>query len=359
MIKKIRVHLSCRSYDIFVGENTINHLASFIKKSNIGSAAVLVTTQPIKRIHGTKILNQLKKAGVRALVLTIPDSEKSKNAELALNLIEKITRFDKGKNIFLVALGGGVVGDLTGFIAAIYKRGIPYIQIPTTLLAQIDSSIGGKTAVDTHIGKNLVGAFYQPRFVVSDCRLLKSLPHEQIRAGLAEAVKYGAIKDLKLFSFLEKNTSKILALQPSFVIPMIIRCASIKAQIVSRDEFDKLGVRIVLNFGHTLGHAFEAVSNFKISHGQGVSLGMVYACKIANQLGLLKTRDTLRLITLLNKIGLPTENKDLNLKAVLKTMAHDKKFKDGLNRFVLLERIGKTKIVENIPRPCIQNALTH
>lgn len=358
MIKKIRVQLSLRSYDILVGENTINHLSSFIKKSKIGSAAVLVTTQTVKKIHGKKILDQLKKSGMHVLILTIPDSEKSKNANLALNLIEKITLFDKGQNIFLIALGGGVVGDLTGFVAAIYKRGVPYIQIPTTFLAQIDSSIGGKTAIDTHKGKNLIGAFYQPRLVLSDCCLLKSLPHEQIRAGLAEAVKYGAIKDLKLFSLLEENTSEIIALQPSVIIPVVIRCASIKAQIVSKDEFDKKGLRIVLNFGHTLGHAFETVSNFKISHGQGVALGMVYACKIANQLGLLKTRDTLRLTTLLDKIGLPTETKHLSLKAVLKTMALDKKFKDGKNRFVLLKKIGTTKIVENIPRSIIQNALT-
>jgi 3-dehydroquinate synthase len=359
MIKKIRVHLASRSYDIFVGENAVDHLSSYIRKTALGSTAVLVTTKTIKKIHAQKIVKQLKKADVRALILTIPDSEKSKNAKLALKLIEQLTRFDKGRNIFLIALGGGVVGDLTGFIAAIYKRGIPYIQIPTTLLAQIDSSIGGKTAVDTLIGKNLVGAFYQPRFVVSDCHILRSLPLKQIRAGLAEAVKYGAIKDSKLFSFLEKNISKILTLQSSVIVPMVIRCASIKAKIVSKDEFDRKELRIVLNFGHTLGHAFESVSNFKISHGQGVSLGMVYACKIANRLGLLKTRDTLRLTTLLKNIGLPTENKNFNLKTVLKTMAHDKKFKNGLNRFVLLKKIGVTKVVDNIPRSTIQNALTH
>jgi len=249
-----------------------------------------------------------------------------------------------------------VVGDITGFISAIYKRGIPYIQIPTSLLAQIDSSIGGKTAVDTSAGKNLVGAFYQPEFVLADTSLLKTLPPEQVSAGLAEAIKYAVIKDKGLFTFISKNLSKITKLKSPYIDTVISRCAGIKAKVVALDEFDKKGVRIILNFGHTFGHAIEAASNYRISHGNAVAIGMSCAVALSTRLGILNKGAAFEIEWLLKQAGLPIKIKTKDLSLVFSAIAHDKKFSKN-NRFVLLEKIGKTKIVEDIPEEMIKEVI--
>jgi len=358
MIKTINVKLARRPYPIYIGKDALGSLSRLIKKSGLGVDAVIITTAPIHKICGERVKKELKKACRSTLVLTVPDSEKSKNAGLALRLIGRITRFDVGKDLFIVALGGGVVGDLSGFIAAIYKRGIPYIQVPTTLLAQIDSSIGGKTAIDTAFGKNLIGAFYQPRFVLSDVGLLKTLPKDQVRFGLAEAVKYAVIKDGRLFNYLEKNFKKILSLHPASVTHLIERCAAIKADVVARDEFDKKGIRVILNFGHTFAHGLEAASGFKLSHGQAVAIGMACACALSRRFGYLDEKEASRIVSLLKDIGLPTRIKGMPPAAVWKAMAHDKKFFRGINRFVLIEKIGKTRIAENIPQETVKKILS-
>jgi 3-dehydroquinate synthase len=355
--KNIFVKLANHPYRIYAGKNVLKTLPTLIKTSKIGHDAVIITTDAIAAFHGKKIKQILAKACMSLLFLTVPDSEKSKNADCAFGLIEKIQRFDKAKKIFLVAFGGGVVGDLAGFTAAIYKRGVPYIQVPTTLLAQIDSAIGGKTAVDTAFGKNLVGVFYQPSFVVADATLLATLPQDQLRAGLAEAIKYAVIKDPRLFSFLEKNYHKILKRNSLALNHLISRCAQIKAEIVARDEFDKKQVRMILNFGHTIGHAVEAASHFKVSHGEGVAIGMVNACRLSVQLEFLKEEEAAKIIGLIKKTGLPTHAKNISAGSILKAMAYDKKF-TKTNRFVLLEKIGRTKIAENIPNALIKKVLT-
>lgn len=356
MIKTIAVK-STHPYRIYLGEKALDHLSCFIKKSKLGQDAVIITTPRIRALHGKKILHEIHKACARVLVLTVPDSEQSKSAESAFRLIRKITKFGSKKNLFLVAFGGGVVGDLTGFIAAIYKRGVPYIQVPTTLLAQIDSSIGGKTAVDTAFGKNLVGAFYQPSLTLCDLDLLKTLPLAQTLAGLSEAVKYAIIKDRHLFSFIEKNYIDLLKLTQKELSHLILRCASIKAQVVAQDEFDKKGIRIILNFGHTIGHAIEAASKFKICHGDAVSIGMVCAVKLSKKLGLLNQKKASKIIHLIKLIGLATEIKGIKPETILKAVAFDKKAIKGTNRFVLIEGIGKTKIVENIPQDLIRDVV--
>jgi len=355
----ITVGLARHSYKILLGENVLLSLPDLIKSTAIGEDACVVTTTKIQALHGKKLERALSKTCESVLVLTIPDSEKSKNAGLALRLIEKITRFDKKKKLFLVAFGGGVVGDLTGFIAAIYKRGVPYIQIPTTLLAQIDSSIGGKTAIDTSYGKNLVGAFYQPRFIISDITLLKSLPCKQLLAGLSEAVKYALIKDSALYVFLKKYHQKILKNRDTHALSFLIaRCAAIKAKIVARDEFDKTGIRMILNFGHTFAHAIEAASRFKTSHGDAVSLGIVCACRLSEKLGLLKHKAGSEAIDLIRKMGMPTVIKKISRGAIVKAIVFDKKFTGKTNRFVLLEKIGKTKIVENVPQRLVSEVIS-
>ncbi len=356
-MKKIKVAIPGKPYYIYIGKDALKYLPSLITRSKIGQDVVLITTDKLLKLHGKKIKNSLKTASKSMLILSVPDSEKSKSANIALKLIEKITIFDKKKKLFIAAFGGGVVGDVSGFIAAIYKRGIPYIQIPTTLLAQIDSSIGGKTAIDTGFGKNLVGAFYQPKFVLSDTALLKTLPIQEIRAGLSEAVKYAVIKDNKLFDFISKELKDIIGLNNAQIDTVILKCAQIKAKTVAQDELDQKGIRIVLNFGHTFGHAIEAASDFNISHGEAVSIGMVCACRLSVKLGLLKNDTALRVEQLLKNIGLPVRIKNAKPTRILSSLSCDKKFSKGANRFVLLEKIGKIKVVENIPERLIREII--
>ncbi len=357
MNKKITVNLSERTYPILIGENALKLLPALLNKTNLGQDAIVITTARILSLHGEKVKKQLKKNCGRTLWLTVKDSEKSKSADVAFHLVEKITRFAAKKDVFLIALGGGVIGDLTGFIAAIYKRGVPYIQIPTTLLAQVDSSIGGKTALDTKFGKNLIGVFYQPAFVLSDTSLLKTLPQKEVLAGLAEVIKYALIKDQQFFSFLENNLENIFQFNQKILNRIITTCVSIKAQVVSQDEYDKKDMRIILNFGHTIGHAIETVSNFKVNHGDAVSLGMIYACRLSEYLNLLSGKDTVTITNLIKKAGLPSKMPPIKPDNVLKAMKFDKKAKQGKIRFVLLEHIGKTKIVADIPRKAILEVL--
>lgn len=356
-MKNIIVTLPHRGYPIHVNQGALADLGKLMRETKLAKYAVVITMASIKALHGATLMKHLRPACREILFLAVPDSEESKNAGLALKLINQIARFDGNRGVFLIAFGGGVVGDLTGFIAAVYKRGVPYVQIPTTLLAQIDSSIGGKTAVDTAFAKNLIGVFYQPQFVLADTDLLISLPPGQIRAGCAEAVKYALVEDPALFSFLENHYEKILMKNPETLKRLIVRCASIKAAIVSEDEFDKKGRRMILNFGHTVGHAVEAASNFKLSHGEAVSIGMAAACDISVGLGYLAAQTAARAVSLLEKIGLPTKARGLNLKTILDALRHDKKSKEGANRFILLEKIGKTKTGEGISEKIIRKAV--
>jgi 3-dehydroquinate synthase len=357
-MKTIRVSLEDRSYAIHIGSGVLRSLPRLIRANGLGRVAIIITTPRVHRLLGRLVSGELRRAGVDIHILEVPDTEKSKSADEALRLIEKITRLEKSRKVFLVALGGGVVGDLTGFVAAIYKRGIPYIQIPTTLLAQIDSSIGGKTAVDTAFGKNLIGAFHQPRLVLSDTRLLKTLPRRQILSGLAEGIKYGAIHDASFFAFIEKAIDQILALEPGATSRLIETSSRIKAGIVSRDERDTKDARIILNFGHTFGHAVEAASRFKITHGEAVAIGMVLACRLSEKLGLLDAASARRVSRLIQKAGLPaTIPSFVKTASILKALAHDKKFSRGKTRFVCLTRIGQTRIKENVSPALIQNLI--
>lgn len=357
-MKTIRVLLNDRSYPIHIGTGVLSRLPDLIKTCGVGRDALLITTPRLQRLWGRTVVDQLRRACRSVSVLSVSDSEKNKSAQQALCLIEKITRLDKNKKIFLVALGGGVVGDLTGFVAAIYKRGVPYIQVPTTLLAQIDSAIGGKTAVDTSFGKNLIGAFHQPRLVVSDTRLLKTLPKRQILSGLAEGIKYGAIQDASFFAYLEKNIKKIIALEPAATRRLIETCSRIKARIVAQDEKDTRDKRIVLNFGHTFGHAVEAASGFRLTHGEAVAIGMALACELSERLGLLKPSAGERLRDLIHAAGLPTAIPSfVKTRAVRAALSHDKKFSKGKNRFVCLAGIGRVRIKEGVPPALIRNII--
>lgn len=348
-MKKIKVNLKERKYEILVGHHILSRLGDAVASLKLGRDAVIITNHFIQKLYGAKIRNAFLKQGISVKFFEVPDSEKSKSQKIAFGLIEDIARYDVGKRIFIVALGGGVVGDLAGFVAAVYKRGIPLIQVPTTFLAQIDSAIGGKVAIDLSVAKNLVGAFCQPKLVFSDVTVLKTLSQRQLRNGLAEAIKYGVIKDKVLFSFIEKNFKKILTGDAKSLTYVVERCSAIKAQIIEKDERETLGLRTILNFGHTIGHGIEAACSYGCyQHGEAIALGMRVAASLSVKLGLLSKDDRQRLEVLLTKVGLPQKIKKVNFSAVLNSIAHDKKNITGRNRFVLLRKIGSVTVAEGL-----------
>ncbi len=358
-MKKVKVNLGKRSYEVLIGEGTLSKLKSVLKELKLGKVAIVVTNPTINRLHGSLMKDALKNSGLEVYFTEVPDTEESKSASECINLTERFADLDKGKGVFVIAFGGGVIGDLAGFAASIYRRGIPYIQVPTTLLAQVDSSIGGKVAIDLPCGKNLIGSFYQPCLVLSDLRFLSSLSQRQIRSALAEIIKYAVISDNQFFEFLEKHLDEILKLNQEKLQYIIEVCIRIKAKIVEQDETDKKGKRIILNFGHTTGHALEASSGYTrdYPHGCAVALGMLVACEIAKQLKLISAKTTERIEGLIKRAGLPTKISELKLEDILKAQAHDKKFSAGLNRFVLPVGIGKVVVKENIPQEVIVRAI--
>jgi len=358
-MKKIKVNLGKRSYDILIGEGVLSKLENRVKGLGLAKVAVVVTNPTINRLYGPLLKDALKNSGLEIHFAEVPDSEESKSSAECINLIEKFAGLDKGRGIFVIAFGGGVIGDLAGFAASIYRRGVPYIQLPTTLLAQVDSSIGGKTAIDLPCGKNLIGSFYQPRLVLSDTSFLNSLDIAQIRQALAEIIKYGVISDCQLFQFLEKYLDQILRLDQKKLRYIIETCSRIKAKIIEQDEFDTKGKRMLLNFGHTTGHALEAASGYTrdYSHGNAVALGMLVACEIAKQLKMLSAQALQRIEKLIQRAGLPTKISGLNLGGILKAQTHDKKFSGGKNHFVLPDDIGKAVVKKGIPQEIITKAI--
>jgi 3-dehydroquinate synthase len=356
---KIRkLNLGKRSYTIAVGYDIMHSIAKFITKLNLGHDAYVITNAAIKNKHAKALENPLRASNLNIKFKIIPDTERSKSIKTFSSIINDIAHFDKKKRVFVVAFGGGVIGDLSGFIASVYKRGIPYIQIPTTLLAQVDSAIGGKTGIDLEEGKNLVGDFYQPRLVFSDVKFLKTLDQRQIRSGLAEVIKYGIIKDKILFSYLEKNYREALRLKPQALEYIVNRCSGIKAGIVEEDEREEKGLRTILNFGHTVGHAIEAAAGYKFyTHGEAVSLGMLAAADISLSLKLTDYGTAERIEGLIKAVGLPTKIKRASLQKIINAHYRDKKFIGQKNRFVLIKGIARTEIAENIAVKVIKQAL--
>ncbi|MBI5144690.1 MAG: 3-dehydroquinate synthase [Candidatus Omnitrophica bacterium] len=357
-MKIIKLNLKNRSYKIVVGSNILEALGRYIVKLNIGKDAYIITNAAIKNRYGARLNKTLKNAAFKVKFRLIPDTEKSKSIEIASALMKDLASYDKKRRIFILAFGGGVVGDLSGFVASIYKRGIPYLQVPTTLLAQVDSSVGGKTAIDLIWGKNLVGAFYQPRLVYSDVNILKTLSQRQLQAGLSEVIKYGIIKDPDLFNYLERNLKSIFNLKTAALEFVVARSIAIKAKIVEQDEKEEKKIRTILNFGHTLGHAIEAASSYtSYNHGEAIALGMLLAADLSQQLGLIDKEVSLRIENLIEAAGLPTKIKRISLPSIIEAYYHDKKFIGAKNRFVLLKGIGRTKIVEDIPLKIIKKVL--
>jgi 3-dehydroquinate synthase len=362
-VKKIKIDLGRRSYSIVIGHKVIAGMAAQIKALRLGTRAIVVTNPAVRRRGYLKPLTKaLRSSGCDVHVAEIPGGETSKSFKWVIALTERIVKLDSGRGVFIVVLGGGTTGDLGGYVASAYKRGVPYIQIPTTLLAQVDSAIGGKTAIDLASGKNLIGAFYQPRLVVSDTSYLDGLPSRVFKSALGEIIKYGVIADASLFTFLEKNIAKVLRRDKRCLEHIIYRSSKIKAGIVEKDEYDRKGVRAILNFGHTIGHAIETASGYSdrdfYYHGEAIALGMIAASRVAVDLGVFNGRSAKRVEGLIKAAGLPTRlSSKLSVGKIMKAQIHDKKVVRGVNRFILPTRIGKVKVCKAVPRAPILNAV--
>ncbi|MDD5120126.1 MAG: 3-dehydroquinate synthase [Candidatus Omnitrophica bacterium] len=355
---KITVNLGMRSYKIIVGRNITGQLGKVLKRLNIGSDAFIITNNFLKNKYGAKLAQSLSAAGINFIFKTVLDSEKSKSIETASIVIKDVAKFDRKKKVFIIAFGGGVIGDLAGFVASVYKRGTNYIQVPTTLLAQVDSAIGGKTALDLASGKNLVGAFYQPRLVFSDVEFLKTLDNKQLGSGMAEVIKYAVIKDAKLFTYLETRHKALSSGSAHALMEIIGSCSRIKALITSKDEKESLGLRTILNFGHTIGHAIEAAGGYKrYNHGQAVGLGMIAAVNLSAVLGLIDRKVSERVKDLIELYGLPVKLKNVPLDKIIKAHYYDKKFSGKENKLVLISAIGQAKIVRNVRLDLIKQAV--
>ena len=364
-MKVVRVGLKNRAYPIYIGSSLIQQAGALLKKSGISKRHLVIVSQKQVAVYYEKLLREsFSKEGFETSVFLTPstkNSEAAKTQAVWTRLIRELVRQDgKNRALAVVALGGGVIGDLAGFAAAVYRRGVPFIQIPTTLTAQVDSSIGGKTAIDLPEGKNLLGAIYQPAVVLADTSVLSSLPERHWHDGFAEVIKYGVIKDVSLFRLLEKKGIDAVRRDAHCLESVITRCAEIKADVVAADEFDKTGVRILLNFGHTTGHGIETASGYSghYTHGEAVAVGMLVACDISEKMGVSKDRElATRLEKTLIKFGLPTYTKGLSVDSVLKAIGYDKKSLNQTNRFVLPVQLGKMAVVSDVPSSVIVEAL--
>jgi 3-dehydroquinate synthase len=356
-MRSIKVNLGLRSYPIYIGTGVLAICPAWLKKIRGGLRLYLVTNPTVFELYGYSLKENLQTADFEVTVLTVPEGEQYKSLDNAARLYNELSQSQAGRNTPMLALGGGVIGDLAGFVASTYMRGIPLIHLPTTLVAQVDSAIGGKTAVNNGKFKNQVGTFYQPRAVFSDTYTLKSLASKDIANGLAEIIKCAVIRDPALFSFLEKNMDRIKMGDGGALERVIVRTASIKADIVSRDEQD-LGLRNMLNFGHTVGHALEAVSGFQMNHGEAVALGMLAAARISQRLKLFSVSDFDRLVQLISQAGLPISMPEFDINEVIEAIKHDKKVTNGKLRFILPLRIGCVVISEKVELAMIAEVLS-
>ena len=355
----VKVPLGNCSYEINISPGLLAGLGKECARQKLGQRCAIVSDSNVAPKFGRKVHLVLKKSGFDSVQIIFPAGETAKSLKSVQAGYDQLAAHRLERKSFIIALGGGVVGDLAGFVAATYLRGIPFVQVPTTLLAQVDSSVGGKVGVNLKAGKNLVGAFYQPRFVLCDLDTLRTLPEREFRAGLAEVIKYGIIYDAKLFTRLERDLSKLLQRETKTLAVVIARCCEIKAEVVGQDETES-GVRAILNFGHTIGHAIENISGYgKYLHGEAISIGQIAAAELSASLLGLPPGDVTRIRDLFQNAGLPTRLK-LNAaqrKKLFAAMSLDKKVSGGEVKFVLAERIGKVVWGQRVPSSLINEAL--
>ncbi len=345
----LTVPLRERSYPIHVGEGLLAEAGSLLATQSV-RRAVIVTNATVARYHLEALHTSLAGAGIATETVLIPDGEAHKSLHTLEDVLTRLITLGAERSTWLVALGGGVVGDVTGFAAAVYQRGVPYAQVPTTLLAQVDSSVGGKTAVNHPLGKNMIGAFHQPRAVLVDTATLRTLPEPEFAAGIAEVIKYGAIRDAGFFAWLEAHLSDLRARRAEALAHAILESCRIKAAIVAEDERET-GLRALLNFGHTFGHAIETASGYgSWLHGEAVGAGMVLAARLSMRVCGLEAGHAARLEALVAKAGLPVGPPPMPIDRWLELMGRDKKVEQGRMRFVLLDRIGSAGIYDDVAR---------
>lgn len=364
MLTRVEVALGPRAYSVLNGSGCLPTLGSLLRTHALHQRNAFVLTNPqVASLYAPALDASLRAAGFEKIVFhEIPASEEGKNWEQFSQTCASLLQHfpDAGASPLVLLLGGGVVGDLGGFAAAVYRRGVPFVQIPTTLLAAVDSSVGGKVAVNFGGVKNIMGVFSQPRLVVCDLDTLQTLPARELRSGTAEVIKYGAVCCGSLFEDLEAGAlERLLALDAKTLVDVVTRCVRLKAAVVERDELDKLGIRNVLNFGHTIGHALELSANYTLTHGEAISVGMVAASRLAERLGICDPGFPGRLQALLQRAGLPLRHSGHPelFEPMLRALQLDKKFKNGKNLFVLPVRPGEWQQMEDVPWPLVHDAM--
>ena len=355
----VNVSLGQRSYSIRIGTGLLARLGVECARLGLGSRCAIIADTNVARRFGRAAQKALAKAGFAPTLITVPAGETAKSLKTVAACYDQLAAQRLERKSFVVALGGGVVGDLAGFVAATYLRGVPFVQVPTTLLAQVDSSVGGKVGLNLKAGKNLVGAFHQPRLVVCDLRTLTSLPLREYRAGLAEVIKYGIICDSELFRRLERELPRLLSREPHTLGAVVARCCQIKAEVVRQDETES-GLRAILNFGHTIGHALEAASRYgQYLHGEAIAIGQVAAARLSTEVLGLPASEAERIERLFQRAGLPTRVK-LNAtqqRKLFAAMRLDKKVSRGEVKFVLARRIGAVEFGQRVPDSLVAGAL--
>lgn len=355
MTKEIDVDLGERSYSIRLGENLIGQ-PGLLDEYLSGTQALIVTNDAVKSLYLDALISSLPKS-MKIDTVTLPDGEAYKTLETYALVIDKLVEARHNRTTTVIALGGGVVGDVAGFAAATYQRGVAFVQVPTTLLALVDSAVGGKTAVNHVRGKNLIGAFYQPRRVIADVATLRTLPERELRAGLAEVIKYGVIYDSQFFDWIDEQLERLVTIETDAMIQAVRRSCEIKAAVVQGDERE-LGKRAILNYGHTFGHALEAVTGYQqLLHGEAVAIGMVMAADLSMRLGWLSAAEAARIRELIKRAGLPVSPPSLSSATLLEAMNMDKKVVDGQIRLVLAKGIGEVIVTDRAPIGAIRETL--
>jgi 3-dehydroquinate synthase len=340
----VRVDLAAAPYDIHIGSAILPRLGRWAQELRLGGQALVISDDAVSAHYLHHVVDSLRQHGFTTAALAVPPGEGSKSVAQLDRLWQAAVEAGLDRRSFVVALGGGVVGDLAGFLAASLFRGVPFVQIPTSLLAMVDSSVGGKTGINLPQGKNLVGAFHQPVLVLADLAVLPTLPAREFAAGMAEVIKYGAILDAEFFAWLEREAAAIQSLDPAALLPLVRRCCELKAEVVRRDEREQ-GERAFLNFGHTLGHAVEQVAGYgRHLHGEAIAIGQHYAARLSARLSGLPEVDAARLTALLRRFQLPIADPDLDWSALLRAMRVDKKSRGGEVRFVLLSALGRCQL---------------
>ncbi len=358
-MNEIRVELGRRSYSIVVRSGILGDAAARISELCSPTRVLLLTHPKLADLYGRRLVKGLEAAGIQVATMLVPSGERSKTLKTVSRVYRALLEHRADRSSALIVLGGGVLGDVGGFAAATFLRGISFIQIPTTLLAQVDASIGGKTGVDLPQGKNLVGAFHQPRAVLIDTDTLGSLPARELRSGMAEVIKYGIICDKGLFDRLGKEMPRLLRRDSPALASVVVRSCQIKADVVSKDE-SELGLRAILNFGHTVGHALESVTEYRqFKHGEAISIGMVSAALVGEELGIAPRDITERIADLITAAGLPTAfPRNVSADDMIEAMSRDKKAVDGQFTFILTPRLGDTTIVRDVAPAVVRAAIS-